>query len=144
MSDIQSFMTTDHRDCDDLFVTFENLIPTHDWPQLKQAWDAFAAHLERHFDMEEQVLFPEFESATGMTSGPTEVMRSEHQQMRGLAAEIEYAIENQDAEQCQDVAETLMLMTQQHNMKEEQMLYPMADEHVDASTTISSMQSLAR
>ena len=136
-------MTADHRDCDDAFVTFENLIPQQDWPQLKRAWDAFAAHLNRHFDMEEQALFPEFESATGLTGGPTQVMRSEHQQMRGLVGEIEYAIENQDTGQCQDVAETLMLMMQQHNMKEEQMLYPMADEQIDAAATIASMQSLS-
>ena len=40
----------------------------------------------RHFEMEEAVLFPAFEEATGMTQGPTMVMHAEHVQMKGVLA----------------------------------------------------------
>lgn len=142
MSDITSFMTTDHRDCDNAFVDFENVISEGNWTDLRLRWDAFAQKLRHHFDMEESVLFPSFESATGISGGPTAVMRSEHQQMRELMSEIEYALEHQDEDQCLGVAETLMLMMQQHNMKEEQMLYPMADQHTDAASVVTAMQGV--
>ena len=141
MSDIQTFMTGHHRHCDEAFVEFENSIVGGDWSQLKRSWETFAARLIHHFDMEECILFTALESATGMIDGPTTVMRSEHQLMRNLVAEIERAIENQDQEQCQGTADTLMIMMQQHNRKEEQMLYPMADQQVDAAEIIASMQS---
>jgi len=142
MTNITAFMTNDHRDCDENFVYFENMIAEQNWSELKASWDIFSKKLNHHFEMEETVLFPAFESATGMTSGPTSVMRSEHQQMRTLMLEIEQAMASQDKSQCQGVAETLMLMIQQHNMKEEQMLYPMTDQRTNAAEVIAAMQSV--
>lgn len=142
MSNITSFMTSEHRNCDDAFVNFENIITTKNWIELNKNWQIFSRKLIHHFEMEERVLFPTFESATGITNGPTMVMRSEHQQMRNLIEEIENALANQDEQQCQGIAETLMMMIQQHNMKEEQMLYPMSDQHTDAAEVITAMQSV--
>lgn len=142
MTDITSFMTAEHKSCDDTFVEFENAIADLNWPQLQISWGLFSKQLARHFEMEETVLFPEFEAATGMTEGPTAVMRAEHIQMRGLIASLDDALENQNGDQCQGIAETLMIMMQQHNMKEEQMLYPMSDQHVDADRVVATMRSL--
>lgn len=143
MSNITSFMTNEHRDCDDAFVNFENMIAEKNWLELNKNWQAFSQKLIHHFEMEEKVLFPAFESATGMNNGPTMVMRSEHQQMKSLISEIESALVDQDEEQCQGIAETFMMMIQQHNMKEEQMLYPMTDQHTDAAELITAMRSVA-
>jgi len=46
--------------------------------------------------MEERVMFLEFEQKTGMTQGPTAIMRHEHAQMRNLLAEMGKAIEAKD------------------------------------------------
>ncbi len=135
-------MIADHKSCDNTFVEFENAIAAENWPELTISWKLFSKQLAHHFEMEETVLFPEFEAATGMTQGPTAVMKAEHEQMRGLIAEIETAMEGQDADQCQGVADTLMTMIQRHNMKEEQMLYPMADQHVDSNQVVASMKSI--
>jgi len=142
MTTITSFMTAEHKYCDDSFVDFENAIADKNWPELKANWNEFSKKLMHHFEMEERVLFPEFEQATGITEGPTAVMRSEHLQMRSLITVLERAIESQDDEQCQGIAETMMIMMQQHNMKEEQMLYPMSDQHVDANQVIASMKEV--
>ncbi len=141
MTDITTYMTCDHRDCDDALVEFENMIATLNWDNLKASWRTFAKKFEHHFEIEETILFPAFELATGIVRGPTAVMRSEHQQMRSLVFEVEQAIEAKDAEQCQGVTDTLMIMIQQHNMKEEQILYPMADQHTDTGKVMSSIQS---
>jgi hemerythrin-like domain-containing protein len=141
--EIATFLGADHRKCDDAFITFENRISNADWQELRQLWPLFANKMDHHFKMEETVLFPAFESATGMLGGPTAVMRAEHEQMRMLFADMQAAMASHDLEQCRGLAETLMIMIQQHNMKEEQMLYPMADQHVDSPEIISRMQSVA-
>jgi hemerythrin-like domain-containing protein len=142
MPNITSIMTEDHRDCDDAFVDFENMISQLNWVKLDRYWKEFSIKLNTHFEKEEKVLFPAFEEATGMTQGPTMVMRSEHKQMQQLMLEIEQSIGNQDSQQCQAISETLMMMMQQHNMKEEQMLYPMTDQHLQSEEVVASMQSV--
>lgn len=77
-------------------------------------------------------MFPAFEAATGMTQGPTQVMRMEHRQMRGLMAQMQQAWAERDGEAFAGAAETLLILMQQHNMKEENILYPMCDQHVMA------------
>jgi hemerythrin-like domain-containing protein len=86
------------------------------------------AGMRRHFAMEEEVLFPAFDAMSGMGGGgPTAMMRMEHQQMRGLLDQIGEAMEAGDAQEAMDIGDTLLMMTQQHNVKEEGMLYPMAE-----------------
>lgn len=82
-----------------------------------------------HFSHEESTLFPAFENATGMTQGPTMMMRSEHEQMRDLLDQLISAAEQQDKDEFLGVCETFHIFNQQHNMKEEQVLYPMIDQH---------------
>ena len=44
------------------------------------------------------------------------------------------ALAAQDAEDYAGNAETLLILTQQHNMKEENVLYPMCDQHLAGET----------
>lgn len=76
------------------------------------------------------MLFPAFEQKTGMTMGPTQVMRGEHVQMRELMDAASASLAAKDANDYSGNAETLLVMMQQHNMKEENMLYPMCDQHL--------------
>lgn len=125
MTSIPDYMTAKHRECDDIFITAEAEIVAGNWSQAAEQWGAFKAELAQHFEQEEDTLFPQFEQATGMTGGPTQVMRMEHQQMRALVNDLDAALEKQDKDSFLGLAETLMVMMQQHNMKEEMMLYPM-------------------
>lgn len=123
-----------HKHCDDLFAAAEAAIGTKDWKQGGVLMVEFAANLETHFRTEEEILFPAFEGATGMTGGPTQMMRFEHAQMRELVAQMTSALESGDADTFGGAAETLLILMQQHNMKEENMLYPMCDQHLSAET----------
>ena len=127
---IKQFMAQDHRDCDLLFSRAENAAAKEDWATASQAFNEFIRAMERHLGIEEQELFPAFEEATGVQTGPTEMMRMEHDQMRGLFAEMKIAIEQKSSEDYLGTADTLLIMMQQHNMKEEQMLYNMMDQHL--------------
>ena len=117
-----------HRHCDDLFVAAEESVQRGDWPAATAAFLRFHDQMKAHFDAEESLLFPAFEAATGSSAGPTGMMRYEHEQMRSLLAQLEEACETRDGDTYGGVAETLLMMMQQHNMKEENILYPMCDQ----------------
>lgn len=123
-----------HKHCDEVFADAEEACANGNWSAGEKSFAAFARELETHFLSEEEVLFPAFESATGMTSGPTEVMRGEHRQMRELLAQMREALERRDGDGFSGSAETLLIMMQQHNMKEENILYPMCDNALGGST----------
>ena len=55
------------------------------------------------------------------------MMRHEHEQMRALITELGKALEDKKRDRYIGLSETLLIFMQQHNMKEEQMLYPMID-----------------
>jgi len=108
MSTIKGFLTEDHGRCDELFAKMEDAV-TQSIENAKEAYDAFAEATERHFQMEERVMFLEFEQKTGMTQGPTAIMRHEHAQMRNLVAEMGKAIEAKDKDKFFGNSETLMI-----------------------------------
>ena len=127
-SGLAAFFAHDHQDCDSRWADVEELLDTADIDTARPAWQKFNAGIRRHLDMEEQVLFPAFDAKSGMGGGgPTAVMRMEHQQMRGLLDQIADAIDVDDAQEALDVGDTLLMLIQQHNVKEEGMLYPMAE-----------------
>jgi iron-sulfur cluster repair protein YtfE (RIC family) len=127
MSTILDFLGSDHRACDDLFASAEAAAAKNDWSSARTLFDQFQAAMARHLAMEEEVLFPAFESHTRMTSGPTQVMRMEHAQMRDLLGEMDKAVVASNQAGYLGLAETLNMLMQQHNLKEENMLYPMSD-----------------
>ena len=127
---IKQFMAQDHRDCDLLFAKAENAASKEDWETASQAFNEFIQAMERHLGIEEQTLFPAFEEATGIVTGPTEMMRMEHEQMRTLFSEMKAAMEQRDSDNYLGEAETLLILMQQHNMKEEQILYNIMDQRL--------------
>lgn len=137
MTSILDYMTQIHRACDDRFAQAEEAISSADWSTAGSGWDSFTADLEHHLRQEEELLFPAFEARTGNTSGPTAVMKVEHQQMRDLLQQVGQAISDQDSDTALDLTETLMVLMQQHNMKEEQILYPMSDQVLEDADQMS-------
>ena len=123
-------MAGDHRRCDEIFVAAEQAVADAAWDRASAAFAQFQQAMLQHFSAEESLLFPVFEEKTGMYMGPTQVMRGEHVQMRELLDAARDALVVQDADDYSGNAETLLIMMQQHNMKEENVLYPMCDQHL--------------
>ena len=125
---LREYFTLDHRNCDSQWADVEAAIERGDVAAIARTWRRFEANLRQHLEMEEKVLFPAFEQRTGMTGGgPTFVMRSEHEQMRGLLGQMAEAASSGDHAELLDQGDTLLMLIQQHNQKEEGMLYPMAE-----------------
>lgn len=129
---ISAIMTADHHHCDQLLASFEGRVAARDWDQAVGDGQGLAAALLDHFAREEQRLFPELLAVDPRAGGPVQVMTLEHRQMRALLADLEAAIGKRDADECLGLVETLHFLIQQHNAKEEGILYPLADQGLAA------------
>ena len=124
-----AFFTHDHRACDAVWADLERALDASDEARALELWPKYDKAMRRHFDMEEQVLFPALERATQMPGpGPTEVMRREHAQMRAVLDQMAEEVRSGNLEGLLDHGDTLLMLVQQHNVKEEGILYPMADQ----------------
>ncbi|WP_456452538.1 hemerythrin domain-containing protein [Hydrogenimonas sp.] len=141
--EISNYMRDEHRMCDEAFAKAEQAVNEGDFKKAFEYFEEFMIDTLKHFDKEEEVLFPAFEAATLSTEGPTYVMKMEHNQVRGLLEQIKDAIDKEDKERFFSAADTLMILLQQHNMKEEQMLYAMCDNVLSdqASELVEKMKS---
>jgi len=127
MQTLSTYLTSDHRRCDDVFIEMEQCVSGGRWDDARARFQEFSAGVEQHFAMEETVLFPAFEKATGNSAGPTSVMKSEHRQIRDILQLLRAALALHDTASFLGNSETLNIMIQQHNAKEESILYLMAD-----------------
>lgn len=147
MQTISSFLTQDHRDCDEAFASMEQCVAKENWSESEKMFNTFVADLFHHFDMEEKIMFPVFEERTGMhNAGPTAMMRMEHEQMRNVVSQMREDINAQNKNHFFGLSESLMMLMQQHNMKEEQMLYAMADARIgfEVDEVVNQMKALER
>jgi len=131
--EISHYLTPEHRECDTIFAEAEAAAAKGDFATAKEKFLEFADETLLHFKKEEDEFFPLFEQVTGSEQGPTMVMKHEHEQVRGLMGKMAQAIESEDKDAYLSLAESMMILLQQHNMKEEQMLYAMADRLFDSA-----------
>lgn len=137
---ITDAFTHDHHACDHLLAAAEKSLSGGDWEVIGQTTGALISAVNHHFDVEEQTLFPRLASIYRVAANPIEVMCSEHAQMRALLADLGEAVVQRDRDTCQGVLETFHFITQQHNSKEEIVLYPMADGALrDQATEIAGL-----
>ena len=130
---IKSFYQKDHDRLDSLFQEFRRLKLTN-FSEARTHFREFNQGLLRHIRWEEEILFPLFESKTGMkNSGPTEVMRFEHAQIKKNLQDIHDKIRAGEAGDDNSEAMLLEVLTQ-HNAKEEGILYPAIDSFLRSET----------
>ena len=121
-------LRAEHRSCDAALVLIEQAAHGGGWDVAGAAQQVFVDQTEAHFRYEEEQLFPALAHAfPAAAAGPIPVMQSEHLQMRELFDDLALAVRKQDAALLADTVQTLLFLMQQHNAKEENVLYPMAD-----------------
>jgi hemerythrin-like domain-containing protein len=143
MKTILEFMSATHKTCDEAFALAEEDVLNKQWSEAGSAFSRFRHAMDQHFGVEEEILFPALK-ASGGPAGPVQVMLMEHAQMRDLIEQMSFSIDAKDAEIYAGVAETLLIVMQQHNHKEEQILYPLSDQFLAAQRIelLLRMQSL--
>ena len=136
-------MASDHTACDNEFARAEELALADKWSEAESAFGKFRDDMTRHFKMEEEILFPALKSAGG-PAGPVHVMQMEHAQIKELLKQMAEAVAQKNAQSYGGLAETLLIVMQQHNYKEENILYGMADDILanEREALIARMQAV--
>ena len=130
MNTISESMTQDHRRCDEIFIKLENAVTKKDWEEAMRLTKAFEQAMAHHFAVEEFELFPAMEAATPQAAAPIRVMTMDHDQIRHMIGKLLEAVVQASKDNVLSIAETLLMTIQQHNIKEENMLYPLADRYL--------------
>jgi hemerythrin-like domain-containing protein len=120
-------LSLDHDRLDGLLRDARAAAARDDLDRARQLLGEFRDGLERHIRLEEEVLFPAFEERTGITRGPTVVMRYEHTLIRAFLSEMTHALGGDDAAGFGTAATALEGILGPHNVKEENVLYPAVD-----------------
>ena len=127
MKTIAEFMTANHKACDHKFADAEVAALDGKWSEADTAFNAFNDDMLLHFATDEDLLFPALISAGG-PSGPVQVMLMEHTQIKELLNQMAAAIAQKNDSEYSGLSETLLMVMQQHNRKEENILYPIMDQ----------------
>ena len=140
---IVGYMSFDHKRCDELYAEAEAAWNEGDSATATELLKSFDLGMKRHLGSEENILFPSFTAATGMEGGPVQVMLMEHDQMRGVLTQMQEAMDADDLDTAFANGDTMVILMQQHNVKEEGILYPMLEQHAgpDLEETIRNLQT---
>lgn len=87
----------------------------------------FDRELGRHIRLEEEILFPLFEARSGVVSGPTAVLRGEHEEILRAVEVMREALEATDLERFRDGLRFFLATFPDHTAREEHLLYPTTD-----------------
>jgi len=142
MKTFTDFMAADHTACDNEFARAEEAALADNWSDAEPAFNKFRDNMAHHFKMEEEVLFPALKAAG--PSGPVHVMLMEHAQIKELLKQMAEAVAQKNAHSYGGLSETLLMVMQQHNHKEENILYGMADDVLanERETLLERMQAV--
>lgn len=140
---ITAYYEKDHDRLDHLFQQFKEQKGV-DFPKAKVAFREFRHGLLRHILWEEEILFPLFEEKSGTKNfGPTSVMRYEHGRIKEILELVHDKVRASDPS-CDPEAASLLTVLGEHNMKEEQILYPMIDKTINISEREEVFQKMEK
>jgi len=137
LDSVSDYLEADHRRLDDILLRTQAKVAAGDMAGAAVLFAPFHDGLLRHIRIEEDLVFPDFEAATGMGGGggPTGVMRTEHTEIKRLLALLKTHLGSAApaAAEFERLRAALVAVLSGHNMKEEQILYPMTDRMVPAA-----------
>lgn len=127
-----SYLAWDHDRLDAILESARAGVESELWEDARGRIAEFREGLFRHIAIEENVLFPVFEDATGIREeGPTSVMRHEHADIKEAVEGMAASIDEQSTDGFERCHANLLGVLVEHNMKEENILYPATDRAVD-------------
>ena len=116
-------MAREHRRCNLLLAAAEEAFARADWTVFRARAAELRDALLAHFQAEEEVIFPQFESRTGLRE-PTADLRAQHEGMREILEALATVSPAHDPEGCGAELATLALLYRQHRETEEGTMYP--------------------
>ncbi len=140
---IYEHYTSDHQHIRQLLERFQRLKTTQHLAA-KQALTELRSALERHILWEERILFPWFDhKRAGKPYSPTPAFKREHGQILVYLENIAWKVERGDFD-TGAIEESLKLSLRLHNQREEEELYPVLDQALNAAERGAVREAMGR
>lgn len=128
MSSLEEAFAHDHRRLEQALEASAAHVGAGRWDDGANAFATFRLGIERHMQVEEQVLFPVVESGT--ETPLTAILRKGHRDLRVFFDELDDALLARDATEYARIAASMKALLARHDEKEEAELYPAAQERL--------------
>jgi iron-sulfur cluster repair protein YtfE (RIC family) len=140
MPTLTECLQRDHRRLDAILTESKAHAAAGRFSDAADRFTTFLQGLERHIDAEEDVLFPALSEQAPQMGGPMGVMRAEHIEIRDLMATLAIALATSDPTWRSTVC-ALEEVLSGHNIKEERVLYPTADEALGGAPDVDALSA---
>jgi hemerythrin-like domain-containing protein len=133
MNSTDNWLVHEHSLYEDLLSQCQGAVEIEDWATVNLVFQELVMHLKRHMALEEEVLYPAYESTPHAPQGPTTALREEHANIVRLIQDMAHVIKSKDSGhvlECLVHLENLMI---KHHEKEEDIFLPIASQFLSAS-----------
>lgn len=113
------------------FDHLERVLDTASLGEVKAMGLLLESGLKDHANLEDDVLFEAVEAKLGPGAGPTGPMRDEHDEIRETLGRLPVV---SDEDEARDLVLYAIHTARDHFRKEEQMLFPLAEQELDLDT----------
>ncbi len=136
---IGEYLEADHKRLDAMLGEVEWHASRWSWAKARERFAELHCGLERHLEMEESVIFPAYESITGVGTGPTEVMRQEHRLIQSAMARLRGELEKGDPARVQNAVSDFEKAVRVHGRNEEHIVYPAIDRALRSEGEVTAL-----
>jgi len=126
MNRTDNWLVHEHSLYENLLFRCQDAAEVEEWRAVDLAFSEFVTHLKRHMAVEEEVLYPAYESAPDAPQGPTTALREEHSDIIRLVQDVARVIKTRGSEHVLECLAHLEKQMIKHHEKEEDIFLPMA------------------
>jgi len=126
MNSTDNWLVHEHSLYEDLLTECHDAVENEDWEGVNLIFSQLVMHLKRHIALEEEVLYPAYESAPHAPQGPTTALREEHSTIIRLLQDMAPVIRTRDSEHLLECLAHLENQMIKHHEKEEDIFLRMA------------------
>jgi len=133
MNSTDNWLVHEHSLYEDLLSECHDAVENEDWESVNLIFNQLVMHLKRHIALEEEVLYPAYESAPHAPQGPTTALREEHSTIIRMIQDMAPVIKSRNSEHLLECLAHLENQMIKHHEKEEDIFLPMASHILNAS-----------
>ena len=142
MNRTDNWLVHEHSLYENLLSRCRDAVETEDWRAVDQIIHELVTHLKRHMALEEEVLYPAYESSPQAPQGPTMALREEHTDIIRLIRDTARVIRTRDSDHVLECLAHLDYQMIKHHEKEEDIFLPMAS-HILKTSRDELLRKLA-
>ncbi|HYQ72147.1 MAG TPA: hemerythrin domain-containing protein [Gammaproteobacteria bacterium] len=133
MGNTDNWLVHEHSLYEELLSSCQEAADMDDWETADLAFRDLVTHLKRHMALEEEVLYPAYESDPRAPQGPTTALREEHANIVRLIQDMARIIKSRNSEHVLEGLAQLEFHMIKHHEKEEDIFLPMASHILNAN-----------